>query len=81
VINPALQRLMDHLPQGTDLEFVALLEAIDQVRFTGALTVDFRNGRPVQINLGQPVKLTICTGDRNGAAGSRLDKPGGIGRG
>jgi hypothetical protein len=72
MISPSLQKLLDQLPTG-DLEFARLLEAVERSRFSGPLTIDFFNGRPRQINLGQPVKLTICTGD----SGERLDSRGG----
>lgn len=67
---PTLQRLLDSLPPSDQLDFHRLIEAVYQVRFTGPLTIDFLNGLPRQINLGQPVKLAICTGDR-----PALDKP------
>lgn len=57
---PALTRLLAELPPDQALEFQTLLEAIYTTRFTGPLTVDFLNGMPRQINLGPPVKLTIC---------------------
>ena len=58
-----LQRLLTQLPAPDHgLEFPALLEALYSVRFTGPLTVDFLNGIPRQINLGQPIKLTIVQG-------------------
>ena len=74
MISPTLQSLLDQLPPADRLEFGALLQAIEAVRFTGPLTIDFLNGMPRQINLGQPVKLAICAGARNGldnAGGSR----------
>lgn len=58
-----VQRLLDRLPPPEEgLEFQALLEALYSVRFTGPLTLDFLNGLPRQINLGQPVRLTIVQG-------------------
>ena len=59
---PTLQKLLDSLPAGGQLEFQSLLDAVYRVRFTGPLTIDFLNGQPRQINLGQPVKLAICGG-------------------
>lgn len=67
MISPSLQKLLDQLPAGQDLEFGRLLEAVERSRFSGPLTIDFFNGRPRQINLGQPVKLTICSGDQPAA--------------
>lgn len=75
--NPAIARLLEQLPQGRDLEFAALLEAVERARFTGPLTVDFFNGRPRQINLGQPVKLTICSGDSTGGLDNERPSRGG----
>lgn len=60
MISPTLQALLDRLPPGDRLEFGPLLAAIESVRFTGPLTVDFLNGMPRQISLGPPLKLTIC---------------------
>ena len=71
-IHPHLAALLAQLPAEQDLDFVRLLEAIHTVRYTGAMTVDFRNGTPQQINLGQPVKLAICHRD-----GVRVDNGGG----
>ncbi|MEK7766435.1 MAG: hypothetical protein AAB368_09375 [bacterium] len=57
-----LQPLLDQLPPGDQLDFQRLLEAVYTVRFTGPLTIDFLNGTPRQISLGQPVRLAICSG-------------------
>lgn len=62
MISPTLQALLDRLPPADRLEFGPLLLAIEEVRFTGPLTIDFLNGIPRQISLGQPVKLAICQG-------------------
>lgn len=65
------QALLQRLQATQDLEFHVLLEAVHSVRFTGPLTIDFLNGIPQQINLGQPVKLAICHATSEGG----LDKP------
>ena len=57
-------------PDDRDLDFSLLLEAIHTSRWTGPVTFDFLNGVPRQINLGQPVKLVICSGS--------LDKSNGV---
>lgn len=64
-INKALEDLLSRLPPGQQLEFQSLLDAVYQVRFNGPLTIDFLNGRPRQISLGQPVKLAICAGTQH----------------
>jgi hypothetical protein len=56
----ALERLLQQLPPDQALDFMRLMEAVYQVRFTGPITFDFFNGVPKQINLGQPVRLSIC---------------------
>lgn len=61
-LTPQLSRLLDRLPVGAELEFSALLDAIESVRYSGPITFDFLNGRPKQISLGQPIKLVICAG-------------------
>ena len=61
-MHKALEDLLKQLPPGQQLEFQSLLDAVYQVRFSGPLTIDFLNGRPRQISLGQPVKLAICAG-------------------
>lgn len=68
---PSLQRLLDSLPPGDQLDFQRLLDAVYTVRFTGPLTIDFLNGLPRQINLGQPVRLAICAGGVNGVLDNR----------
>lgn len=72
-ISPKLQQLLDALPEGQELEFQRLLEAVYTIRFSGPLTIDFLNGNPQQISLGQPVRLAICAGAPKGG----LDKRGG----
>lgn len=62
-IAPKLQALLDALPDDQRLEFNALLIALHKVQYTGPVTFDFFNGAPKQINLGAPIKLTICTGE------------------
>ena len=60
-----LQALLALLPADTaGLEFGQLLLAIDEVRFTGTVTLDFMNGRPRQISLGPPIRLGIYQGER-----------------
>lgn len=73
-MSPALQSLLARLPPGDTLDFSKLIDAIYAVRFTGPLTVDFLNGAPKQISLGQPVKLAICAGGNGQTAPPALDK-------
>ena len=61
-MRPELQDLLAKIMAGPQLDYGTLMEAIHSSRFTGPLTVDFLNGVPRQINLGQPVKLSICQG-------------------
>jgi len=70
-LDQRIAELLAHLPPAEQLEFAALQEAIYRVRFTGPVTIDFLNGVPRQISLGQPVKLAICQGQSAGG----LDKP------
>lgn len=74
-LSPKLQRLLAELPADAALDFPRLLDAIYRVHFTGPLTVDFYNGEPRQISLGQPVKLAICRGQRNGGLDTRKEPP------
>lgn len=71
-LDQRIAELLAHLPPVEQLEFAALQDAIYQVRFTGPVTIDFLNGVPRQISLGQPVKLAICHATPAGG----LDKPG-----
>jgi len=70
-LDQRIAELLAHLPPAEQLEFAALQEAIYRVRFTGPVTIDFLNGVPRQISLGQPVKLAICHAQPSGS----LDKP------
>jgi len=70
-LDQRIAELLAHLPPAEQLEFAALQEAIYRVRFTGPVTIDFLNGVPRQISLGQPVKLAICQATPAGG----LDKP------
>lgn len=74
-MSKALQDLLNRLPPTGPLDFFVLMEAIERVKFTGPLTIDFLNGYPRQINLGPPVRLTICRGGANGTA---TGGPGGL---
>ena len=69
-MSPELQRLLVALgPEGArSLEHLA--QAIYNIRFTGPTTIHWLGGRPKQIDLGHPVKLTIVERDVT----SRLDK-------
>lgn len=63
----AIQRLMAHLaalPQGSPLDLETFTELIHVVRYTGPYTVHNRNGVPHQIDLGQPIRLSIVQGER-----------------
>ena len=69
-LDSRIAALLAQLEPADRLEFGQLLEAVHTIRFTGPLTIDFLNGAPKQINLGQPVKLVICSG--------ALDKSNGV---
>ena len=62
-LDARLQALVDGLPAPDRLDFFALCESMYKIRFTGPTTIHWLNGLPRQIDLGQPVKLTICQGD------------------
>jgi hypothetical protein len=55
-----IEKLLSQLPKG-DLQFMQLLDAIYQTRFTGPITLDCLNGVPRQITLGRPITLAICS--------------------
>lgn len=61
-LHEKLTELLQGLSARDQLEFQALIDAVYRVRFTGPLTIDFRNGVPQQVNVGPPVRLTICRG-------------------
>lgn len=63
--------LLRRLSPQEQLELGTLFDAIERVRFTGPVTIDFLNGMPRQISLGQPVKLAICHGTTNGPLDKR----------
>lgn len=73
-MNEALQKLLGKLDPGQELEFASFLLAIYEVRFTGRYSVDCLNGIPRQINIGEPIKLTICAGGTNGGTTGGVDK-------
>ena len=62
VLPAKIQELLAQLPAQGQLDFFRLLEVIDTIRFTGPVTFDFLNGKPKQINLGQPIRLSIVDG-------------------
>lgn len=68
-IPPHLQKLLEQLPQD-QLDFGAIITAIDRTRFSGPVTFDFLNGRAMQISIGQPIRLSICAGVDKPTTGS-----------
>lgn len=72
-----LVELLSRLPAGQDLEYTRLMELLYETRFTGRITLDYRNGMPQQIDLGPPIKLSICHAEPGSSPGGGLDKPSG----
>lgn len=56
---PQLQQLLAKLPAADRLEFESLARLMYSVRFTGMTTIHWRGGKPHQIDLGSPIRLTI----------------------
>lgn len=77
-LNQMIETFLARLPESAQLDFFGLLETLEATRFTGPVTFDFLNGKPRQINLGAPVKLTICegfpAGGSTGGGSGGLDK-------
>lgn len=69
-----LQDLLDRLDPDQALDMAKFVEAVYAARFTGSFTVECFNGRPRQINLGQPLRFAICAGEERAAEGGGLDK-------
>ena len=70
-LHTTITSLLAALPPTDQLTFAALAEAIHSTRFTGATVIHWQNGRPRQIDLGSPVRLSIVEGldsqTRNGS--------------
>lgn len=64
-----LQAFLASLPADGQLEFLGLCEAIYKIRFTGPTMIHWRNGLPKQIDMGQPIRLTICAGTSTDESG------------
>lgn len=62
-LSPALQALLARLPASDRLDFAGLLCALDAERYTGPVTLHLLNGRPQQVDLGAPVRLSIVQGE------------------
>lgn len=71
MIAAPLQKLLDRLDGATPIDPATFQQAIYDARFTGAVTTHYRNGVPQQVDLGAPVKLTICAGARTDTQGGR----------
>lgn len=79
-MSPSLQRLLARLRPTDHLKLSTLEEAISDSRYTGTTTIHWLNGRPRQVDLGAPVRLSIVEGGAvEGAPQPRLDKPGSSG--
>lgn len=61
-LSHSLQKLLAGLPQSDRLAFEQIWQVIYQTRFDGPVTFHCRGGVPHQVDLGSPVKLSICQG-------------------
>lgn len=55
-LSPVLADLLSRLPAADRLDLGPLLQAIDEVRYSGTVTLHMLNGRPRQVDLGASVK-------------------------
>lgn len=60
--SPELQKLLDALGPLDELNFHQLIAAAHAVGYTGHVVLHFFNGRPKQVDMGPPVKLSIAAG-------------------
>ena len=74
---PKLQALLESLPPAAQLDFFRFWEAIYSTRFTGPVVVNCFNGVPKQINLGQPIQLSICSGESPEGLDAEKDRKAG----
>ena len=58
-MSPTLQRLLQQLGPGERVDFSTLAEAIYDAKYTGITMIHWLNGRPRQVDLGAPVRLSI----------------------
>lgn len=72
VLSPTLQALLDRLDPSQRIDFANLAEAIYAARYTGTTLIHWRNGKPQQVDLGAPIRLSIVEGQQPG-----VDKQGG----
>lgn len=59
-LTDSIARILAALPSDQERHFLALTEAIYRAKYTGQIVVHFKNGEPRQVDLGAPVKLSIC---------------------
>ncbi len=59
---PVIEQLLQQLPAPDRLQVDSLFAAIAKVKFTGAITLHCRNGIPMQVDLGAPIRLSIVEG-------------------
>lgn len=55
---------------GPPCSIAELFEVCDRQRFTGSVTLHFRNGRPCFADFGKPVRVTLDVVKRGGSNGS-----------
>jgi hypothetical protein len=70
-ITPGLQRLLDAAGPGGIKSLTHLERLIRKTGFTGPTTIHWLGGRPRQLDLGQPVRLTIVEGGLDTEAPTR----------
>jgi len=72
-LSPALEKLLRELGPEGPRSLEHLQQALYNVRFTGPFTVHCVGGRPRQIDLGAPSRLSIMEG---GLDSTKPTKPG-----
>ena len=66
-----LQSLLTSLPPDRPFNLLTFLDAVYEARYTGACTLHIRNGVPHQLDLGQPIRLSIVESERPRVAAKR----------
>lgn len=59
VMSDTLKALLSKLDPAKGVDFQGLQCALFDSRYTGTITIHLRNGKPQQVDLGAPIRLSI----------------------
>ena len=61
-LSQSLERLLKELGPGGPRSREHLEQAIENVRFTGPITIHYAGGKPLQLDFGSPIRVRLVEG-------------------